>query len=153
MEIEIEFPLDAHGFLRRQCPNCQREFKWHHGPTEDVPPDAPDPQEYYCPYCGQVAGDDQWYTDDQVETIQAAVLEEVGPQLESLLEDAATTKPGSMVRTSVSFERTPGPAPLVEPEDDLAAVASPCHEYEPIKVTSDWHAPLHCLICGRPFTL
>ncbi|MDP1820029.1 MAG: hypothetical protein Q8K58_09090 [Acidimicrobiales bacterium] len=153
MEIEIELPLDGHGFLRRQCPHREREFKWHEGPTEEAPADAPNVQEYYCPYCGQVAGDDQWFTDDQVEVIQAAVVDEVSPQIESMLGDAFTSKPGGLIQTSVSFERTAGPAPLVEPDDDMVAVASPCHGYEPIKVASQWNDPLHCLICGSPFAL
>ena len=36
MSLSIELPLDS-GFLRRECPNCQLEFKWHHGPTETTP--------------------------------------------------------------------------------------------------------------------
>ncbi len=28
--LEISMPLDSDGFLRRECPTCEREFKWLH---------------------------------------------------------------------------------------------------------------------------
>ena len=50
MEIRASLPLDA-DFLRRQCPECGRQFKWHVGPTEDTPEEFVDPPVYHCPYC------------------------------------------------------------------------------------------------------
>ena len=32
--IEMSLPLDSDGFLRRQCPACEREFKWLHAESE-----------------------------------------------------------------------------------------------------------------------
>jgi predicted nucleic acid-binding Zn ribbon protein len=150
---EIELPLDSQGFLRRECPNCQREFKWHHGPTEEMPEDEPDPAEYYCPYCGTSAAPDQWWTSDQVEVIQKAALHEAMPQVEHELKKAL--KPlnkSGFVKAEVKSDPLNPPPPLFEPED-MVAVASPCHPYEPAKVMEDWKGSLHCLVCGQPFTL
>ena len=33
--MEVSFPLDSDGFIRRECPHCEREFKWHHGPANE----------------------------------------------------------------------------------------------------------------------
>ena len=34
----MEIPLDSDGFLRRECPTCEREFKWllHREPFQMV---------------------------------------------------------------------------------------------------------------------
>jgi hypothetical protein len=57
MDIPITLPLDSDGFLRRECPKCEREFKWHEGPTEDRPQDWNDPPVYWCPLCGSRSDD------------------------------------------------------------------------------------------------
>jgi uncharacterized Zn-finger protein len=151
--MRIELPLDSHGFLRRQCPYCEREFKWHHGPAGDIPDGAPDSDEYFCPYCGGGAESDAWWTEEQVETFQTAALNEVLPGLADSLQDAVSPMNRSgVVRATISYDAGNPPAPLVEP-DDMVAVASPCHNYEPIKVSSEWNRPLHCLVCGAMFVV
>jgi hypothetical protein len=35
VSIPMSLPLDGDGFLRRECPKCERQFKWLH--REDVP--------------------------------------------------------------------------------------------------------------------
>lgn len=151
--MELELPLDSQGFLRRQCPHCEREFKWHHGPTDAVPQDAVDPEEYFCPYCGGAAGVDEWWTEEQVEAIQAAVLTEVMPRIAESLDDA--TRPinrSGLVTTSVHYDAVNPPPPLEE-VDDMIAVASPCHSYEPVKIDGGWNTPIHCLVCGAQFAI
>lgn len=151
--MELELPLDSHGFLRRQCPHCEREFKWHHGPAGEVPPDAPDPDAYFCPYCGEAAGADEWWTEEQVESIQAAAVYEAMPKLKHDLQSVVNpSKASGSVAASVRFELPNLPAPMSE-RDDMAAVASPCHGYEPIKVEAAWSAVLHCLVCGAQFVV
>lgn len=152
MEMSVTLPLDD-GFMRRQCPNCNREFKWHHGPTEDRPGDAVDPPIYYCPYCGEPAGPDSWWTAAQLEHAQAMVtgpaLREITDELESL----AKRHSGGLVKLSVRSDPQPEPpAPLTEP-NDMTAVTSPCHPWEPIKIDEEWHDPLHCLVCGERFAI
>lgn len=151
--MELELPLDGQGFLRRQCPHCEREFKWHHGPTDWVPEEAVDPEEYFCPYCGGSAGGDEWWTEEQVQAIQEAALAEVMPNTAKALEDAVKPLSRSgIVTASVHYEPVNPPPPLDE-ADDMIAVASPCHPYEPVKIADGWSHPIHCLICGAAFVV
>ncbi|SRR6266545_2923871 len=150
---EIELPLDSQGFLRRECPICGREFKWHHGPTEGVPVDETPPESYYCPYCGEPSPADEWWTREQVEAIQQTALREAMPQLEHELREAV--KPlnrSGFLKADVKGSPVNPPSPLFEP-DDMTAVASPCHPYEPVKISSVWPEPLHCLVCGARYVV
>ena len=52
---QMSVPLDSDGFLRRECPTCEREFKWFNseeGRGEPVPEGG-----YVCPYCAIQAPD------------------------------------------------------------------------------------------------
>lgn len=151
MEIPIELPLDADGFLRRECPHCEREFKWHHGPTDATPPDLTTPAIYWCPLCGESAPLDQWWTKPQVEYQQDAVA---GPLHDFVVDELrAAIKPArnDFLRFEVETgERPDAPDPLVEP-DDMVLIEPPCHPFEPVKVPEDAKAPFFCLLCGAAY--
>jgi uncharacterized Zn-finger protein len=132
MELRLELPLDSDGFLRRQCPHCEREFKWKH---EEA--DVPDRTDVFCPYCGTQSSTDQCWTNAQVEAMQAAAGQEMLLGLK-----------GSGFDVTIK----PPPPPLVEP-DDMDPVASPCHPTEPVKVQESWTDPIHCLVCGSEFVV
>ena len=73
----MTIPLDSDGFLRRECPTCEREFKWRPSEAEaeeDVEP--ADAAGYFCPYCGVQAPDDAWLTQAQVALTQNIVARE-----------------------------------------------------------------------------
>jgi DNA-directed RNA polymerase subunit RPC12/RpoP len=54
----MTIPLDSDGFLRRECPTCEREFKWRPSEAEVEEHDEPaDTVGYFCPYCGVRAPD------------------------------------------------------------------------------------------------
>jgi hypothetical protein len=115
-------------------------------PDESEPPD-----EYHCPYCGEAAGLDQWYTTEQIETIQAAATGIALPKLRAQLEEAlAPLNQSGLIQANVTSHRPSPPPPLFE-ADDMVAVASPCHPYEPVKVDDSWDEPLHCLVCGSAY--
>jgi endogenous inhibitor of DNA gyrase (YacG/DUF329 family) len=151
MEIPVEFPLDADGFLRRECPSCAREFKWHHGPTNSRPDDAVDPPRYTCPLCGKQADHDQWFTQDQVHYQQQVV--------EFYAMDAVNDAMKEAVRGSKSLRYEPGentapaPTPLTEP-NDMLIIESPCHPWEPVKVPEERadSGSLYCLVCGETYS-
>ncbi len=148
----MALPLDG-GFLRRQCPHCGREFKWHSGPTEDRPADAAYPPFYYCPYCGQPAGHEEWLTEAQREHIQQLIEGEGARTINDELQRLARRHRRGFIKMSVTPIPGPQPpTPLVEPSD-MGAVTSPCHPWEPIKILEDWTGPVHCLVCGQPFSL
>ncbi len=35
VSFRMTIPLDSDGFLRRECPTCEREFKWQPSEAED----------------------------------------------------------------------------------------------------------------------
>jgi hypothetical protein len=50
VSLSVPMPLDPDGFLRRECPTCERQFKWMAATEEDE--GTPQPEGgYYCPYC------------------------------------------------------------------------------------------------------
>lgn len=133
----MTIPLDSDGFLRRECPTCEREFKWrpseaeaegHVEPADDVG--------YFCPYCGVQAPVDAWLTQAQLALAQNIVERDfIGP----------------MVSKLGAYEEPEKLDPLTE-VDDMTLIVFPCHPSEPLKVLDDWRKPARCLICGRPTT-
>lgn len=146
MDVPISFPLDVDGFLRRECPTCGEEFKWHHGPTTTRPASAIDPAQYSCPSCGTPAQHDQWFTQDQVrhqrEVVEFYAVDIVNDELKSAFGNNYT--PGK--------NTAPAPTPLHEP-NDMVIIESPCHPWEPVKVPQQRadSGPLHCLVCGGTY--
>ncbi len=69
--FSVMLSLDSDGFLRRECPHCLQEFKWHNGPTEDRPEGEEDPPVYHCPRCGASAAPDQWWTPEPMPLSQS----------------------------------------------------------------------------------
>lgn len=147
MEIPISIPLDPSGFLRRECPTCQGEFKWFAGATEGRPDDFLEPENYFCPYCGTPAGHDSWWTPAQIEYAQGLAIGPIGSWLEDEMKHA--------FKGQIKLERTNHEVPdlLVDP-DDMIMIEPPCHPFEPLKVLDDRLAdPVHCLMCGAKFRL
>lgn len=85
--------------------------------TEEMPPDALEPDEYHCPYCGGSAPPDQWWTEEQVQTLQGAALHEAMPEVERQLREAfkPLAKSG-LIRTDIRTEPVNPPSPLSEPD-------------------------------------
>jgi hypothetical protein len=144
-DYSFELPLDSDGYLRRQCESCGREFKWHYGTTDLTPPDWIDPDQYFCPLCGQPG--DQWATEAQV---QYGFDVSMPAAMDDIFADLGKALGPNFKMTRGSGE--PVPAFLHEP-DDMDAIASPCHPWEPVKVPEDSSAPYHCLVCGTAFVV
>jgi hypothetical protein len=154
MDVPVTLPLDSDGFLRRECPHCIAQFKWHHGPANEEAEKHPDPPTYYCPLCGQPASPDSWWTQEQLDYAQ----ESAAPAIAQFVDESVDELFRGMKRSSIRVERSghldvpDAPAPLVEP-DGMCIVMSPCHSYEPIKVPDEHTGPLHCLVCGTAFAV
>ncbi|WEV71906.1 hypothetical protein [Bifidobacterium sp. ESL0790] len=149
LEIPIQFPLDDDGFLHRECPNCEQEFKWF--PTDD---DSYGVEQYFCPRCGKAAGLNEWRTPAQIEYVKGVI----GPSLDKLVNNSLVDMFKSASNHNIKFEKTgdftfgiPTPSPLNEP-NDMVIVESPCHPDEPIKIPADATKHIFCLICGKEFT-
>lgn len=146
----MSLPLDS-GYLRRECPHCERQFKWHHGPTDDRPDDADEPSVYTCPYCGETAPPDAWWTPEQLELARQTM---VGPALRHIADELrdATRRSGGFLTFDIKEDDPEPPTALHEPAD-MVVVTSPCHPWEPFKIADDWREPIHCLVCGDLFAL
>jgi ribosomal protein S27E len=145
----VQLPLDDDGFLRRECPNCLKEFKWYYGPTSGQPEGEADPPVYYCPLCGASAAPDQWWTQEQLVFMADSA---VGPALREVseqLENGFRGLKGLTYRRGQIDEPEP-PTALHEP-NDMTMVAPPCHSREPVKVPEEATTRVYCLMCGEAF--
>lgn len=144
MDLTIEvFETDDDGFLPRACPACERQFRWPE-PTSEAVEDA---GSYFCPYCGQEAAEQYWFTDAQYEDLVALL---------SLL--PRHSPPSSMfAATLLALVERHGPdvVPTSNQRDDCyptyRTVTCPCHG-EIWKVEQSWSMPLWCLLTGDMFT-
>ncbi|OEV27095.1 hypothetical protein AN219_23780 [Streptomyces nanshensis] len=154
MEIPITLPLDNDQFLRRECPHCVRQFKWHYGPANEEAEQNSDPATYHCPLCGQPAGPDSWWTQEQLAYAQGVTAPAAMREVEQGLKDAFKSARSKHVKFDFKggFNTPDVPAPLTE-ADDMTIVTSPCHAYEPVKVPEDASGPYHCLVCGQAFAV
>ena len=148
--IPISIPLDGDGYLSRECPNCERQFKCFAHDEGD--PTAEVADQFFCPLCGQPAGPDEWWTPQQLEYAQGAA----GPELDRIVQDSFEDAFKGV--KGISFEANrdftlgiPTPDALTEEDDGMVAVEPPCHPNEPLKVPEDAVGRLHCLICGAGF--
>lgn len=147
VELSVSVPLDDDGFLRRECPTCQREFKWLSS-TEEESETASD-EGYFCPYCGVQAPGNAWWTPDQLERAKSIAYDEVvRPELEKFKRDISQMGSGGFIKASVEITE-PDPVPDMNGEpNDMKRVDFPCHPNEPVKVADDWAKEVYCLICG-----
>lgn len=140
MEVPVSIPTDLDGFIQRECPTCEKKFKWHVGPIDREAEDEPTTGFYFCPLCGEQADKDQWWTPEQLEFAKATAMPE-------LLRQLAAEIPGLTVTQSAGL-----PPMLTEP-NDMQIVVPPCHDYEPVKVPDVRDSPFFCLVCGSEFVV
>lgn len=149
IRVPVSLPLDSDGFLRRECPTCEREFKWFSHDEGD--PEAEPATQYFCPLCGVPAGVDSWWTPAQLEY----GVGNAGPAIDRAVKDAVAgmfkgTK-GISFKANSSFSLDIEiPDPLTEP-DDMVMVEPPCHPNEPLKVPEEATDRIYCLVCGSAF--
>ena len=147
----MSLPLDKDGFVRRECPNCERQFKWWPTPpSEDASEEAQQASEgYFCPYCHEPADPGTWWTKEQLKYAQeVAAAEVLGPQLRRFKSNIEGTGRRSRgMKFNVSLPQFSRPEPLTEP-DDMIRVDVPCHPEEPLKVGEEWDSEVACLVCG-----
>ena len=108
--MSIPIPLDNDGFLRRECPTCGREFKWHDGPANEEAEVAPVVDVYYCPLCGAPAGPDDWWTQSQLDFIHGNAAPLAMRQMGDMLADAFKGVKG--VNNSIKLEPKAKPSEI-----------------------------------------
>ncbi|MFJ6003670.1 hypothetical protein [Arthrobacter sp. NPDC092385] len=150
IRVPVNLPLDSDGFLRRECPNCEREFKWFS--HQEGGPDAEAVDQYFCPLCGVPAHTDQWWTPSQVEYMRGVS----GPAVDRFVQDSVQQMFKGMKGMKLVPNRSfslgvDTPDALAEP-DDMIIAEPPCHPNEPVKVPEENLKQVHCLVCGSAFT-
>jgi hypothetical protein len=148
ISIEMKISLDKEGFLRRECPNCERQFKKRNANSDDNTTDNTSIESYYCPYCHEPAPLNAWWTKEQLEYAQQLAYKEVlEPELRNLQRQIESLNGSSFVHTDVKLSSPPEPNLLSEP-NDMVRVEFPCHPEEPLKIDEAWDQDIACLICG-----
>jgi hypothetical protein len=152
--IKLSLPNDDDGFFRRECPECEREFKViaESRPRGAAPKTAGD--SFFCPYCAKSFPVDHFWTQAQLKYRQGiAVHEGLGPALEKFSRSLKSLERHSSKNLKIKVTSKGSgprkPAPLQEP-NDMVRVDPPCHS-EPIKIDEDWTADVACLICGKSY--
>jgi hypothetical protein len=149
LTLEMSLPLDSDGFLRRECPTCEREFKWLPSSDDDgADVVVPDDAGYFCPYCGVQAPTESWLTQPQAALAQNMLQRQVlGPMLKDFGKDLDRNS-GGLISVSMGYDKPDELDPLTG-ADDMRRVDFKCHPGEPLKVVEDWEKPARCLVCGE----
>lgn len=174
IEVSVSFPLDDEGFLRRECPFCRKDFKVlftkeelgslaqegidsfmiEHQEKVNLDEDVQGKAEYFCPYCGQKAPKDSWWTQEQlayinmfVKNIIARIVNEnlIGP----LKRNFGHQSSGPI---SISFkgQEMEQQEPWISPEvNDMDEFDLPCC-HRKIKIEDSNIGCIHCFFCGFP---
>lgn len=145
--IEVSLPLDDDGFLSRECPYCKMRFKVNKDDFEGEKL----PGEIFCPYCGQSAAKDEFWTTEQIKYFQdMSMFKVVAPELdefENSLKGLNTNFGLLGLKINIDREETNMPVAPEEIEDMNFHKQICCNIV--IKVDKTWAKGFHCTICGK----
>lgn len=131
IRVPLSLPLDSDGFLRRECPTCEEEFKWFSHAEDDH--EAEPTFQYFCPICGVAAGLDSWWTPAQLEYGFGSAGGAIDQAMNDAIADAFKGIKGMKFNQNSSFSLDiETPDPLIE-SDDMVIVEPPCHPNEPLR--------------------
>jgi len=177
VSFSISLPLDSDQFLRRQCPLCLRQFKI--GTTEadrqsliereleayllqegleiraeSADATEADADELWCPYCGQTAPRDQWWTQEQIAYIHVfgynIMAQIVNEQFIRPMKREFSGHRSGFISIKFEGKEMEYQEPWISPEsDDMTIHALPCCDLR-VKVDDDWSRPIYCYRCGFP---
>lgn len=175
IKMNLSFPLDDDGFFRRECRFCRKEFKvllekeelsdlaqkgidsFMIEPKEeatDLDESGGSETEFICPYCGQRAPSDSWWTQEQLayvgifaKNIMAKLVDE------HLIRPLKRTFRGSNSGlVSIRFEgkEIEQQEPWISSEvNDMEIFDFPCCQRK-IKIEENWSDMVYCFFCGFP---
>ena len=170
IEIDIDLPLDEQGFLRRECPLCNRQYKIFKSEEErenlireivnynlaernaTTDNDSSDNIEYlYCPYCLQKAPKEQWWTQEQLSYIRMYVDNIVVKMINDTMDNIARNVNrlnSPYVRMKKPHKKRLQTEPWIPPEiNDMTVVELPCCNTK-MKIIEEWRDNIACYICG-----
>jgi hypothetical protein len=148
ISITVPLPCDSSGFLRRECPSCEGQFKWL--VTDDDSGAAP-PEQYFCPLCGVAADRNSWFTSEQLEFMECYAVPQIELMIEEAIGEAFRGIKGVEFKAAGASALETGAVGALSEPDDMLIAEPPCHPSEPVKVPEERLGDLHCLICGSPY--
>lgn len=172
--MKISLPLDD-GFLRRECPFCYREFKvllqeeeltdyiqrgidsfMIESSEEDVElePNESSGSEFSCPYCGQRATEDGWWTQQQLAYFKVIatniIAKQINEHLIRPLKRMARRSSSGPVSMRFEGKEIKQQEPWISPEtSDMKIFDLPCCGRK-MKIADDWEGVVYCFFCGFP---
>jgi len=176
IKMNLSFPLDDDGFFRRECPLCHKEFKVllekeeltdlaQKGidsfmielkeETTDLDESECSETEFICPYCGQRALSDGWWTQEQLAYV-GIVAKNIMAKIvnENLIRPLKRTfhRPSSgMVSMRFEGREMEQQVPWISLEvNDMEIFDLPCCQRK-IKIEEDWSDVVYCFFCGFPY--
>ena len=176
IRMNLPFHLDDDGFFRRECPFCRKEFKVllekeeltdlaqegidsfmieAKGETTDLNESERSETEFICPYCGQQAPSDSWWTKEQlaymrivVKNIMAKIVNEnfIRPLKRNFQKPSS-----SMVSIRFEGKEMEQQEPWISHEvDDMEIFDLPCCKRK-IKIEDNWIGVVYCFFCVFPY--
>lgn len=145
IQVSFSMPIDEDGFLRRECPTCEREFKWLASQdSDDAPSSATTVDQIHCPYCDVTSGPDSWFTPAQLDYASSVAATDVmDPMMEDFVEGFESND-----FISLTYERGERASEMPSETNDMTRVDFSCHPDDPVKVDGAWDGDVHCLVCG-----
>jgi len=177
INMSVSFPLDDDGFFRRECPMCLREFKVlldedeltsleEEGiksfmlDTQDELNDMDEEEKKIletCPYCGQEAPIDSWWTKEQIAYIEVIIqnimAKVVNEEFLRPINKLSGKYSSGLVTLHFNSNEMKQQEPWISPEvNDMEIFDLPCC-HRKIKVDGKWSSTIHCFFCGFPHEL
>lgn len=176
IKMDLSFPLDKDGFFRRECPFCRREFKillkkdeltdiarkgidsFMIKPEEETTgsdESARSETEFICPYCGQRASSNNWWTQEQLAYIGIVVKNIMAKMINECLIHPLKENFGKSANDMASIQfksrEMKQQEPWISPEvNDMEVFDLPCCQRK-IKIEENWTEVTHCFFCGFPY--
>ena len=175
--INLSLPLDDDGFFRRECPLCCREFKvlleknelnslaqagidsylleTKEDATNSTEEETEPETEFTCPYCGQQAPRDSWWTQEQLAYVGVVshniMAKMVNEQLIQPLKRTFRTQSHGLFSMRFEANEMKQEEPWISPEvDDLEIFDLPCC-HRKMKLDEDRNSEVYCFFCGFPY--
>ncbi len=179
ISFKFGLPLDSDQFLRRECPLCLRQFKIETTEAnrqslierelhayllqeglevrnEEVDTTKADESELWCPFCGQTAPRDQWWTQEQIAYIHVFARNIMAQIINDEFIRPMKRKFSGRRKGPISFKfegkEMEYQEPWISPEsDDMTVYLLPCCDTR-IKIEDNWSQTVYCFQCGFPYT-
>ena len=150
-ETRVCLPLDGDDFLSRECPYCKMRFKIHRKNLKKNKKDN-SVRDIYCPYCGQTAKSNEFWTQKQIAYLKkSAECEFVEPELKKVqnyLKQLETQSEFLSIKVKSNMKKSSKPVPPEE-TNNMEIFTFPCCGLQ-LKIDKTWQKEIHRISCGKP---